>query len=60
MTEKGEQIHAFWHTLVAMNVVLGGMTRRKAEKEAYKVIEEEYGEETLIKEFEINKDGKRI
>lgn len=53
MTEKGKQIHAFWYALTAVNVVPGKMSRSKAEKEAYKVIAEKYGEETLKREFEI-------
>lgn len=57
MTEKGEQIHAFWYALVAIFVVLGKMTRKRAEKEAYKKIVEEFGEDTLMKEFELDING---
>ena len=54
MTERGEQIHALWVCLTAVHAVLGKMTRRMAEKQAYKEIVEKYGEETLIKELEIS------
>lgn len=57
MTDKGKEIHAFWYGMVAMFVVLGKMTRKKAQKEAYKIIEEEYGEDTLKKEFELDING---
>ena len=53
MTKEGEKIHAFWYCLVAIKVVMGKMTRAKAEREAYIVIVEKYGEETLRKEFEL-------
>lgn len=53
MTEKGEQIRAFWQCMVAVYVVLGKMTRGKAEKKAYNELVAMYGEETLIKELEI-------
>jgi len=51
MTEKGKTIHAYWCALTAIFVVIGKMTRKKAEKEAYKMIVDRYGEETLVKEF---------
>ncbi|MBO6168520.1 MAG: hypothetical protein J6O51_00960 [Bacteroidales bacterium] len=55
MTQKGEQIHALWLCLTAVHVVLGKMRREQAEKLAYKEILDKYGEETLIKELEIDK-----
>jgi hypothetical protein len=53
MTKEGEKIHAFWYCLVAMKVVLGKMSKAKAEREAYDFIVEKYGEERLRKEFEL-------
>lgn len=53
MTKEGEKIHAFWYCLVAVKVVLGKMPKAKAEREAYNVIVEKYGEDTLRKEFEL-------
>lgn len=53
MTEEGKKIHAFWYCLVALNVCLNKMTQSKAEKDAYKMIVEKYGEEKLRKELEI-------
>ena len=53
MTEKGKQIHAFWKCMVAVYVVLGKMTRGRAETKAYNELVAMYGEETLKKEFEI-------
>lgn len=55
MTEKGKQMHAFWHATVAIYVVLGKMTRKKAEEKAYKDLLELYDEETIKKELEIDK-----
>ena len=57
MTDKGEKIHAYWHVMVAMFVVLEKMTRKLAEREAYKIIVEQYGEDTLMKEFELDING---
>ena len=54
MTEKGKQMHAFWYVCVAMYVVLGKMTRKKAEEKAYKDLLELYDEETIKKELEID------
>ena len=53
MTAKGEQIHALWKCMVALYVVLGKMTRGRAETKAYNELVAMYGEETLIKELEI-------
>ncbi len=53
MTEKGEKIHAYWYCLVALNVVLCKKNRKQAEKEAYDILVEQYGEDTLKKEFEL-------
>ena len=53
MTEQGQKIHAYWYTLVAMKVVLEGMSSAKAEREALNIIIEEYGEDTLRKEFKL-------
>jgi len=55
MTEKGKQMHAFWYACVAIHVVLGKMTRKKAEEKAYKELLELYDEETIKKELEIDK-----
>lgn len=57
MTDDGKRIHAGWFVLTAVFVVCGKMTRKKAEKEAYKIIVEEYGEDALIKEFELDING---
>lgn len=54
MTEQGKKIYALFVCLTALNVVLGKMTRKAAEKQAYKDILNQYSEETLIKELEIN------
>lgn len=54
MTERGKSIHAFYTCLVAIHVVMGKMTRKRAEKLAYKTVVEKFGEETLIKELEID------
>lgn len=51
MTELGEKIHALWYCLVAVKVALGKMPKAKAEREAYDVIVEMYGEKRLRKEF---------
>ena len=56
MTEKGAKIHALWICLTALYCVSGKMTRRKAERKAYRDIVEQYGEETLKREFEIPND----
>lgn len=53
MTAKGEQIHAFWKCMVAVYVVLGKMSRGRAETKAYNELVAMYGEETLRKELEI-------
>lgn len=60
MTKEGEKIHAYWHALVALFVVLGKMTRKRAEKEAYKKIVEQFGEDTLMKEFELDVNGNPV
>lgn len=39
--------------MVAIFSVSGKMTRRKAEKEAYKILVEKYGEDYLARVFEI-------
>jgi hypothetical protein len=57
MTKEGEKIHAYWYAMVALFVVLGKMTRNRAMKEAYKLIAEEFGEDTLMKEFELDING---
>ena len=57
MTKEGEKIHAYWYAMVAIFVVLGKMTRNRAMKEAYKLIAEEFGEDTLMKEFELDING---
>lgn len=57
MTEKGKKIHAYWFVLVAIFAVFEKMSRKKAEKEAYKIIVEQYGEDTLLKEFELDGNG---
>jgi len=57
MTDKGEKIHAYWYAMVAIFVVLKKMTRKRAEREAYKIIVEQYGEDTLMKEFELDING---
>ena len=57
MTKLGEKIHAYWVALTALYVVMGKMTRAKAQKKALDVITEEYGEETLMKEFELEVNG---
>lgn len=54
MTERGQSIHALWLCLVAVYVVLGKMTRKRAEEKAYKDIVEKFGEETLAKEIGID------
>ena len=56
MTQKGEQIHAFWLCMVAVGVVLGKKTRKKAEQEAYQELLTLYDEETIIRELEIPQD----
>ena len=53
MTAEGEKIHALWKCMVALYVVLGKMTRGRAETKAYNELVAMYGEETLIKELEI-------
>ena len=60
MTTIGKEIHALWICLVAVHVVCGKMTRHRAEKEAYKEIVEQFGEDTLMKEFEIDANGNPI
>ncbi len=57
MTKEGEKIHAYWYAMVALFVVLGKMTRNRAMKEAYKLIAEEFGEDTLMKEFGLDING---
>ena len=47
MTEEGKRIYDYWFVLVAVNVVLGKMSRKKAEREAYKEIVNTYGEDYL-------------
>ena len=39
--------------MVAVFATAGKMNRKKAEKEAYKILVERYGEDYLMKEFEI-------
>lgn len=46
--------------MVALFVVLGKMTRKRAEKEAYKKIVEQFGEDTLMKEFELDINGNPV
>lgn len=53
MTEEAKRIHAFWFCMVAVLATAGKMTRKKAEKEAYKILVERYGEDYLAKVFEI-------
>ena len=53
MTQLGEEMHAFWYAMMACNVVLAKMSRKKAEREAYKSLCEIYDEETIKKELEI-------
>ena len=53
MTDEAKRIHAFWVCMVAIFSVSGKMTRRKAEKEAYKILVEKYGEDYLARVFEI-------
>lgn len=60
MTKEGEKIHAYWVVLTALYVVMGKMTRAKAQKKALDVITEEYGEETLMKEFELEVNGNPV
>lgn len=60
MTDEGKKIHAYWYALVAIFVVLGKMTRKRAEKEAYKKIAEQFGEDTLMKEFELDINGNPV
>ena len=60
MTDEGKKIHAYWYALVALFVVLGEMTRKRAEKEAYKKIVEQFGEDTLMKEFELDVNGNPV
>ena len=51
MSSEAEEIHAFFIALTAVHVVCGGMTRNKAEKNAYKHLVETYGEEYLEELF---------
>ena len=60
MTDEGKKIHAYLYALVALFVVLGKMTRKRAEKEAYKKIVEQFGEDTLMKEFELDVNGNPV
>ena len=55
MTEEAKRIHAFWFCMVAVLATAGKMTRKKAEKEAYKILVEQYGEDYLERVFEIDK-----
>ena len=41
--------------MVAVLATAGKMTRKKAEKEAYKILVEQYGEDYLERVFEIDK-----
>lgn len=53
MTENAKRLHAYWFAMVAILATAGKMSRKKAEKEAYKILVEQYGEDYLMKEFEI-------